>query len=362
MTNLKITLALFSAALAFLVAPSAQAAPDKTAKPGWTLTFDDEFNGSKLDTAKWIDSYPDNSRTHNNGEQEYYAPDGYAVSHGALHLKGERRPQGGMPYTSGMVASYGKFAQQYGWFEMRAKLPAGKGMWPAFWLLPADKNWPPEIDILEMLGHEPSKVYLTNHWQDAAGKHQSHGENFVGPDFSRGFHTFAVDWEADSIVWYIDGTERSRSTEGIPTMPMYLLANLAVGGDWPGNPDATTPFPGLMDIDYIRVYQKPKATAAYTLMRVPVADTNPVQFVWQVRPFNPGGGTATETSYASLSSPNLRQWVAELPKGTLLRYTPLALPLLNPRFRPAADPENEIAEFSQFCQRKGVQLGFYPRL
>lgn len=225
-------------------------------KKGWTLTFHDEFDGKKLDTKKWIGSYPDNVRTHSNNEQQYYAEDGYEMKDGALRLIGLKREKGGMPYTSGIVTSYGKFSQKYGWFEIRAKFPKGKGMWPAFWLLPDDKTWPPEIDILEILGHEPNVVYLTNHYNNADGKHEGHGGSFKGPDLSQDFHTFAVEWKADEIVWYVDGEERFRSSQGIPSVPMYILANLAVGGDWPGNPDDATPFPGVMIIDYIRIYQR----------------------------------------------------------------------------------------------------------
>ncbi|MGC8668496.1 MAG: glycoside hydrolase family 16 protein [Chthonomonadales bacterium] len=225
-------------------------------KRGWKLTFHDEFNGDHLDTSKWIDSYPDGVRTHSNNEQQYYAPDGYEVRGGLLRLRAEKRSMGGMPYTSGIVTTYGKFSQMYGWFEIRARFPKGKGFWPAFWLLPADKRWPPEIDVLEILGHEPNKVYMTNHWRDAQGRHLSNGGAWVGPDFSQDFHTFAVDWSPDTIVWYVDGVERFRSSRGVPAMPMYVLVNLAVGGDWPGNPDASTPFPSTMDVDYVRVYRR----------------------------------------------------------------------------------------------------------
>ncbi len=225
-------------------------------KRGWTLTFHDEFDGPALDSSHWIDSYPDNERTHSNNEQEYYAADGCVVDKGLLRLRAEKRTMGGMPYTSGMVTSYGKFSQQFGWFEIRCRMPKGKGMWPAFWLLPDDKSWPPEIDVLEVLGHETETVYLTNHYKNAAGAHEGKGEHYKGPDFAGGLHTFAVDWEPGSITWYVDGTERFRTTENVPSVPMYVLANLAVGGDWPGNPDAATLFPNTMDIDYIRVYKK----------------------------------------------------------------------------------------------------------
>lgn len=230
-------------------------------KPGWTLTFSDEFNGDRLDESKWTDHYW-HGRTHANHELQYYASDGYALKDGQLRLTARpvsadaRSKTAGLPYTSGMISSFGKFAQQYGWFEMRARIPKGKGYWPAFWLLPDDKRWPPEIDILEILGHQPDVAHFTTHWRDAQRRHLDDTHEWRGPDFSAGFHTFAVDWEPGLVVWYVDGIERARTSKGVPNVPMYVIANLAVGGDWPGNPDATTQFPQSMDIDYIRVYQK----------------------------------------------------------------------------------------------------------
>lgn len=224
-------------------------------KPGWVLTFHDEFNGKALDTKKWWDCYW-HGRTHGDQELEYYAPDSYEVKSGMLRLRADRREMGGKPYTSGMIESHDKFSQKYGWFEIRTRVPRGKGYWPAFWLLPATKKWPPEIDVLEILDHEPNKVYMTNHWIDDAGKHEANGGSWVGPDFSDDFHVYAVEWKPGEIIWYVDGVERFRSSKGVPDEPMYIVANLAVGGDWPGYPDATTPFPAYMDIDYIRVYKQ----------------------------------------------------------------------------------------------------------
>ena len=237
---------------------STRYAPKNMAKAGYKMTFSDEFKNSKLNTKKWIDSYPFGARTHSNGEQEYYAPDAVSVENGNLRFKAERRKMGGMPYTSGMATTFGNFSQKFGWFEIRAKMPAGKGMWPAFWLLPADgKKWPPEIDILEILGHEPNKVHLTNHWRtDGPSHHEGKGVDFTGPDFTKDYHTYALQWTPTELVWYIDGVERYATREHIPQEPMYVLLNLAVGGDWPGNPDATTPFPSYMDIDYLHVYAK----------------------------------------------------------------------------------------------------------
>src|SRR6185437_12244267 len=158
-------------------------------KSGWTLTFHDEFDGSKLDESKWMDRYP-YGRTHSNNEQEYYAPDGYTVSDGQLHLNAKpvradaRDKTKGMPYTSGMASSHGKFSQKYGWFEIRARFPSGKGYWPAFWLLPENGGWPPEIDILEILGHEPAIVHFTVHFRDAQRRHRDDSHQWTGPDFS----------------------------------------------------------------------------------------------------------------------------------------------------------------------------------
>ncbi len=224
--------------------------------PGsWKLVFDDHFTGSSLSSSKWITSFPWGRDGANASELQYYAPDAFVVQNSLNRIKAQKRSLSGHAYTSGIVTSYGKFAMKYGYTEIRVKVPSGKGYWPAFWLLPVTTNWPPEIDVLEILGHEPNKVYMSNHYS-VNGQHQSNQGTYVGPNFSAGYHTFGVQWQSGLIIWYVDGVERFRSTKGVPSEPMYLLANLAVGGDWPGNPDASTIFPGYMNIDYIRAYQK----------------------------------------------------------------------------------------------------------
>jgi beta-glucanase (GH16 family) len=153
------------------------------------------------------------------------------------------------PYVSGLISTQPSFSQTYGYFEMRAELPQGKGLWPAFWMLPTDDSWPPEIDVVESIG-DPSHVYMTAHSQYT----KSDGaEASITPNT---FHTFAVSWDKRDLVWYIDGGEAAR----VPTpddmhKPMYMLANLAVGGNWPGAPDRSTPFPAKLMIDYIRAYR-----------------------------------------------------------------------------------------------------------
>jgi beta-glucanase (GH16 family) len=238
----------------------------------WNLIFYDEFNGSSLDTTKWNTCYPNfqvgtDSCHHNNGELEIYQPSQVLVSNGILTLRAEEKPVtiGGMTfkYPSGMISSgpgangsKAKFAFTYGFMKIRAKMPKGKGFWPAFWTLPTNGSWPPEIDVQEILGNHPTTVFLTYHWGTNKGA-SYRARHWSGPDFSAGWHTYATDWEPNAIIWYIDGIERFRYTNinNITSKPMYLLANLAVGG-WPGSPNTSTPFPADYQIDYIRVWQK----------------------------------------------------------------------------------------------------------
>src|SRR5206468_3266630 len=123
----------------------------------------------------------------------------------------------------------------------------------------------PEIDAMEMLGDSTNVQHMNFHYVRPDGRRGDAGLTWTGPDFSAGWHTFGVDWEPSAIVWYVDGVERWRFTDAsvIPHESMYLLANLAVGGSWPGAPDGSTPFPSSFDVDYIRVWQSagPRAVA-----------------------------------------------------------------------------------------------------
>lgn len=220
--------------------------------PEWTLVWNDEFNGANVDTTKW--SLWDWASTKSN-ELEYYTPDEISVDNGCLRIRSQKRVYRGREYTSGKLSSQGKFEQTYGRFEMRARLPAGKGMWPAFWLNGA-KGWPPEIDVLEMLGHQPNVIYMTNHFRKLLGGIVFKQGVYRGPDYSNDFHTFAMEWEPGEIRWYIDGAERFKSWQGVPKEPMYIILNSAVGGNWPGSPDTATVLPQYYDIDYVRVYKK----------------------------------------------------------------------------------------------------------
>jgi len=227
-------------------------------KPGWTLTFQDEFDGAAVDATKWVKRYKW-GEAQINSELQAYVDDAFQLQNGILTITGDKRSASyagqTFQYASGVLCSVHE--QKYGTFEARLKVPAGQGMWPAFWLLgQVGAPGVNEIDIHEILGHRPSTVYMTVHWgTDYAAGHKSDGSSWVGPDFSADFHVFGLEWTPDAIIWTIDGVERKRHTgEGVPQVPMYVILNLAIGGMWPGAPDATTPFPGLYQIDYVRAY------------------------------------------------------------------------------------------------------------
>jgi hypothetical protein len=182
-------------------------------------------------------------------------PDPFAIDRGILEIVAHPTQAHAAsedehyPYVSGLISTKPSFSQTYGYFEMRAELPQGKGLWPAFWMLPVDETWPPEIDIVESIG-DPSHVYMTAHSQQG----KSFGaEARIEPHV---FHTFAVSWDRQDLIWYIDGGEAGRvQTPDDMHKPMYMLANLAVGGNWPGTPDGSTRFPAKLMIDYIRAYR-----------------------------------------------------------------------------------------------------------
>lgn len=264
------------AASAPIVTARDTAAPTNEKK--WKLVWSDEFNGKKLDLKKWNVLLREQSK---HGELQYYVPDEVYVEHGMLRLRSRERAYGGMKYTSGRLDTKGKFAPTYGRFEIRAKLPGGRGLWPAHWLYPQNRDWKmeytmedavakgkerlipeerpwyTEIDIMEFLGHEPTVLYGTLHYCAYDGQRRSSSGTWRGTDdYTKDFHIYALEWEPDSIRWFIDGHMIHATASGIPHTPHYIILNTAIGGAWPGNPDSTTVFPQYHDIDYVRVYQR----------------------------------------------------------------------------------------------------------
>ncbi|HUP89516.1 MAG TPA: glycoside hydrolase family 16 protein [Longimicrobiales bacterium] len=253
---------------------------------GWTLVWSDEFNGTKLDTTKWNVLTREQSK---HDELQFYLPDEVYLEQGHLRIRSRIRDYGSMKYTSGRLDTSGKFSPVYGRFEIRGKMPNGKGMWPAYWLfmqhrdfameylmtqavaagketsIPEYRPWYSEIDIMEFLGHEPTVMYGTLHYTTFKGERKSGGgrtlpNNTV--DYTKDYHVYTLEWEPDSIRWYIDGTLLHKTTTGIPHTPHYLIINTAIGGGWPGNPDSTTVFPQFHDVDYVRIYQRPSLVGA----------------------------------------------------------------------------------------------------
>lgn len=220
----------------------------------WVLIWQDEFEGNCLNINNWnIEDFA----AEKNNELQYYTSNNVKVEEGVLKLISKNERYKGKEYTSGAVHTKGKFDFLYGKAEMKAKLPAGQGIFPAFWMI-TDKEdtWLPEIDIMEMLGHQPNEIWMVSHWLGEKGKLKSDFSSFTSEDFSKDFHTFSVEWSPDSIKWFIDGIERFRSTKYIPNENMYLYLNTAVGGNWPGTPDYTTVFPAIYEIDYVKVFKR----------------------------------------------------------------------------------------------------------
>jgi hypothetical protein len=217
----------------------------------WEITFEDNFEGDELDKELWDTGYKAGEH-----EAQYYVEDAFELKDGILRIRAEARRVDDRKYASGILTTQDIFDQRYGRFLVRAKIPAGQGLWPAFWLLPSSENYPLEIDVFEILGDQTDTVYMTNHWRDEdTGKSTFHTRGFQGPDFSQEFHIFEIIWKPGEIIWFVNGVERARETRGIPDEPMFLLLNLAVGGKWPGYPDETTPFPSYLEVDFVRVYE-----------------------------------------------------------------------------------------------------------
>jgi beta-glucanase (GH16 family) len=238
----------------------------------WKLTWHDEFDQAKLDPSKW--EYVIGGNGFGNKEWEYYTgrATNLYLENGTLVIQALKEDYSGADgvkrgFTSARIQTKGKFAQAYGKFEARIKAPYGQGIWPAFWMMgDVAAGWPDngEIDIMENIGREPSMVHGTVHGPGYSGAHGI-GAPFSLPAGERvcdDFHVFAVEWEPKAIRWYVDGKQYHEVTPAslpagakwVYDHPFYILLNLAVGGEWPGYPDATSKFPQTMVVDYVRVY------------------------------------------------------------------------------------------------------------
>ena len=244
-----------------------------SATAGYKLVWSDEFNGQKnsaVDSTKW--TFDVGGTGWGNDELEYYTSGtNNAAQDGAgnLVITAKQESMGGKNYTSARLKTKGLKSFTYGRVEARMKLPQGQGLWPAFWMLGDDIDtnpWPAcgEIDILENLGREPNIIHATIHGPGYSAGAGPTKQYTLSAPVASAFHVFAIEWEPNTIRWYVDDTLYSTKTPSdIPSgatwvyaHPFFILVNVAVGGGWPGNPDATTTFPQQLQVDYVRVCQK----------------------------------------------------------------------------------------------------------
>lgn len=240
----------------------------------WQLVWSDEFDGSSLDLSKWEHQQGTgcpNLCGWGNNELQFYRSNNTSVGGGFLTIEAREEGFADADYTSSRIRTRGQGDWTYGRFEMRAKLPIGQGMWSAFWMLPTNSpygGWAAsgEIDIMEGLGHLPQRVYGTIHYGGEWPENTSSGQSLTlsGDDFHSNFHVFALEWEPTELRWYVDGklfaTQTDWGSDGNPLpapfdTDFHLLLNLAVGGNFPGNPDGSTTFPQQYIVDYVRVYE-----------------------------------------------------------------------------------------------------------
>lgn len=235
---------------------------------GYQLVFDDEFDGDSLDTSKWGYNY---SWGHSHNHAGWCAEENVIIEKGILTLKGENKQhpdaagkQGtfnnkkyDIVYTTGAVNTHHKFNFTYGYFEARLKMPKGKGMWPAWWML--KDGWPPEIDMLEILCSNPGKIHVNYHYGPAWNEEKSHEQVLdLGFDSTEDFHTYGFEWTPRYMKYYVDGKQIGHTytdKEAIKQATgMYMILNLAIDG-WDGTPDDSTPWPALFQCDYVRAWQ-----------------------------------------------------------------------------------------------------------
>jgi beta-glucanase (GH16 family) len=246
----------------------------------WSLVWGDEFDYNGLpDSSKW--NYDVGGHGWGNNEKQFYRENSLEnayVEDGILHIAALKKDFEESSYTSARLTTYQRFSLQYGKVEVMAKLPKGKGTWPAIWMLPPSikeniEPWPlcGEIDVMEHVGKDPNVIHTSLHselYNHVKGTQITHFEKF--DDVFDAFHKYAIEWTTESIKFFVDDNlffesfkgqdGRIETNEGWPfDKPYYLILNLAIGGNWGGEIDDTI-FPVEMQIDYVRVYQNTKST------------------------------------------------------------------------------------------------------
>ncbi len=239
-----------------------------TTYPGMTLVWSDEFDGSTLNQANWSHETGNGQDGWGNNELQFYRPQNTSLQNGHLIITAKKEAFGGREYTSSRIITKGKQQFRYGRVDIRASLPKGQGIWPALWMLGSNfdqVSWPAcgEIDIMEMVGGNgrENTVHGTVHWEHD-GKRAEFGGKYTlsSGTLSDKFHVYSIVWDDKSIRWFID----DKQYHVIDTTPaqldefrrsFFFIFNIAVGGNWPGSPDATSTYPQHMIVDYVRVFQ-----------------------------------------------------------------------------------------------------------
>ncbi len=241
-----------------------------------TLVWSDEFDGGQLDPQSWFFETGDGTEYGipgwGNNELQYYLPDNAQLGNGMLTITALEQAIAQYDYTSARINTRDRFAFKYGRIEARMRLPAGQGLWPAFWMLSQDEvygPWPQsgEVDIMEAVNLDAAggnNVLGTLHHGPAFPNNVFTGNTYTVPSSaSAEFHDYAIEWDATEVRWYVDGVlyamQNSWSTPSAAfpapfDQPFYIILNVAVGGNLPGSPDANTVFPVTMDVEYVRVY------------------------------------------------------------------------------------------------------------
>jgi beta-glucanase (GH16 family) len=282
----------------------AQQCPAPQPASNMKRTFDSAFTSGHINAAQW-NRFPNEPVTYGSDDESYVPSEVSASTAAGLMLRTDAIATNGLPYRSAEVSTRGLFSQQYGHFEMSGRVPQADGLWPAFWLLPEDNSWPPEIDVLEYIyapwGQVPTEqdntsyAAMTLHWVDAQSQDQYATSNYTTPlGWGSAYHTYAVDWRPGSLVWEIDGNvvncliDTPTTGARVPAKPMFMILNDGVSkpNGWPGTVQSSQSFPLYFDIAYVRAYSfkdlpptPPPATGAVRNVTVSPAVVKPGQTI-----------------------------------------------------------------------------------
>ncbi len=310
---------------------SASSAGEYNDSSKWSLVWNDEFNGTKLDTSKW--SYETGSG-HNN-EKQYYTKDNVTVSDGTLKITAKEESVSGYKYTSGRIETITEtgealFATKYGKIEARIKMPAGTGLWPAFWMQPVDNaygGWPlsGEIDIMEARGRLLNEVNGTIHFGEKRPFNRSLGGSYELPSSTdiTDYHVYGVEWRENLIIWYVDGVEFFRTSnwytmsDGVVAeypapfnKEFYLILNLAVGGDYDsGRTPSSSELPRTMEVDYVRVYHN---NAGYSSSNIYMPEGTRDEAAMKATPVYEDGNLLSDINFTKLNKSVVTKYDVDL--------------------------------------------------